>query len=158
MARHNSMGAGVDSKKDSDFTRSHVIPVTEEVPVISKRRVETGRVRVERKVSEREVVVDEALLRHEVRIERVSIGRDVPAGEQLPQMRYEGDTLIVPVLEEVPVMVKKVVLTEEVRITRVRQEFRDPQTVNIKVEEVSVRRLDDAPADTPTDDDESAST
>jgi uncharacterized protein (TIGR02271 family) len=134
-----------------------VIPVTEEVPVISKRTVETGRLRVDRRVSEHDVVLDEPLLRHEVQIERISIGRDVPAGEPLPQIRYEGETMIVPVLEELPVVIKRIVLTEEIRITRVSREFRDPQNVKVRVEEVSVERVDDASDDTPAHG-ESAST
>jgi uncharacterized protein (TIGR02271 family) len=139
-------------ENEGGFSDGTVIPVTEEVPVISKRTVETGRLRISRKVSEREVVLDEPLLRHEVQIERVSIGRDVPAGEQLPGIRYEGETMIVPVLEEVPVVVKKIVLTEEIRITRVGREFRDPQHVKVKVEEVSVERVADAsPGNTTSD-------
>jgi uncharacterized protein (TIGR02271 family) len=138
-------------KKEGGLVGRTVIPVTEEVPVISKRTVETGRLRIDRKVSEREVVLDEPLLRHEVRIERVSIGRDLPAGEQPPQVRYEGETMIVPVLEEMAVVVKKIVLTEEIRITRISREFHDPQNVKVKVEEVSVQRVDDDSADAPTD-------
>jgi stress response protein YsnF len=139
-----------------DLAGDTLIPVVHEEPVISKRTVETGRLRIDRKVSEREVVLDEPLLRHEVRIERVSVGREIPAGEQLPRIRYEGETMVVPVLEEVPLVVKKVVLTEEIRITRISREYRDPQHVQVKVEEVSVERVDDASAGTPTND-ESAS-
>jgi stress response protein YsnF len=58
--------------------------------------------------------------------------------------------MIVPVLEEVPVVVKKTVLTEEIRITRVSREFRDPQNVKVKVEVVTVERVDDASAGTST--------
>jgi stress response protein YsnF len=147
----------VESKQgEGDLAGGTVIPVVQEEPVITKRTVETGRLRVDRKVSEREVVLDEPLLRHEVRIERVSIGREVPASEQLPRIRYEGETMVVPVLEEVPLVVKKVVLAEEIRITQISREYRDPQHVQVKVEEVSVERVDDASAGTPTND-ESAS-
>jgi uncharacterized protein (TIGR02271 family) len=145
------IGAEVESKKgEGRFAGGTVIPVTQEVPVISKRTVETGRLRVDRTVSEREVVLDEPLLRHEVQIERSPIGREVPDGEPLPRIRYEGETMIVPVLEEVPVVVKKTVLTEEIRITRVSREFRDPQNVKVKVEVVTVERVDDASAGTST--------
>jgi uncharacterized protein (TIGR02271 family) len=129
-----------------------VVPVVQEFPSLSRRTVETGRLRVQKTVSEREVVIDEPLVRQEVHVERISIGRELSDKEDVPGVRYEGETMILPVLQEVPVVVKRIVLTEEIRITRVRREIRDPQTVTVKVEEVSVEHSDDDPADTPTGD------
>jgi len=142
-------------KPEERLAEGTTIPVVEEVPLVSKRTVQTGRFRVEKKVSEREVVVDEPLFRHEVRIERTSIGRDVSTAEELPKIRYEGETMIVPVLEEVPVLVRRIILTEEIRITRVKREVRDPQTVEVRVERVSVEHEDDESDARPTNDDES---
>lgn len=138
---------------DERFAEGTVIPVVQEVPLVNKRTVQTGRFRVEKKVSEREVVVDEPLFRQDVRIERTPIGRDVSAAEELPRIRYEGETIIVPVLEEVPVLVRRTILTEEIRITRVKREVRNPQTVEVRVEQVSIEHQD-AESDTkPTSDD-----
>jgi uncharacterized protein (TIGR02271 family) len=144
---------GVQVKPDEPeegFAETTVIPVAHEVPVVSKRTVQTGRVRIEKTVSEREVVIDEPLLHHEVQIERTPIGRDVSAAKELQSVRYEGETMIVPVLEEVPVLVKRIILTEEIRITRVKREVRDPQTVKLRVEKVSVEHLDEESGTTPT--------
>jgi len=51
-------------------------------------------------------------------IERVPIGRIVPS---TPEQRQEGDTLVLPVVEEILVSEKKILLQEEIRITRRRQ-------------------------------------
>jgi uncharacterized protein (TIGR02271 family) len=91
------------------------IPVVREEVEVEKRRVETGRVRVRKVVREREEFVDEDLLREEVEIERIPLNRVVDAPEQI---RSEGDVLIIPVLEEVLVVQKQLVLKEELRVRR----------------------------------------
>jgi stress response protein YsnF len=134
---------------EDDFARSTIVPVVEEVPVVGKRTVPSGRMRIDKTVSERDVVIDEPLWQRDAHVERVPIGRDVSAGEELPGIRYEGDTMIIPVLHEVPVVVKKIVLKEEIRITRVDREVRQPQTVQVKFEEVSLVHQDEESASTP---------
>ena len=78
-----------------------VLPVMAEVLDVRTRRVETGRVRIHTTVQAREVLVDEPLLREEVIIERVPVNRMVEG--PIP-VRYEGDTMILSLLEEVLVV------------------------------------------------------
>jgi stress response protein YsnF len=59
-----------------------------------------------------------------------------------PQTRYEGETLVVPVLEEVLVTEKRLVLVEEIRITRVRDTHRQPQTVTLRKDHIEIERLE----------------
>ncbi|HEX7313511.1 MAG TPA: YsnF/AvaK domain-containing protein [Pyrinomonadaceae bacterium] len=116
-----------------------VVPVVAEELRVGKRVVETGRVRVTKTVHEHEEVVDQPLLREEYDVERVTVDEfvDGPVGP-----RYEGETLVVPVLEEVLVVEKRLVVREELRITRKRTEERNPQRVKLLSEEVSVERAD----------------
>jgi len=116
-----------------------VVPVFEEQLDIKKRQVEVGRVRVDKIVREREELVDEPLLREEVQVERVAINRVV---EHAPQSRQEGDTLIIPILEEVLVVEKRLMLKEELRITRRQIEEHRPEQVMLRSEEVRVSRID----------------
>ena len=58
-------------------------------------------------------------------------------------VRYEGDTMIVPILEEVLVVQKRLVLKEEIRITRRRREFHAPQSVVLRREHAAVGRIED---------------
>ncbi len=121
-----------------------VIPAVSEELRIGKRVVETGRgVRVTKTVSNREQIVDEPLVRENVVVERISINEAV-AGSEIPTTRYEGDTMVVPVLEEILVIEKHTILKEEVRITRHRREVREPQTVVLRADEVSVEQLDES--------------
>jgi uncharacterized protein (TIGR02271 family) len=117
---------------------SFALPVIAEELDVQRRRVETGRVRITKLVHEREETVDEPLLREVVEVERVPIDRVVDA---VVEPRQEGDTLIIPVLEERLVVTRQLVLREELRITRRRSEERRPQQVTLRSEEVLVERL-----------------
>jgi len=116
-----------------------VIPVVEEILDVRQRRVETGRVRITKIIHEREEEVNAPRVREEVTIERVTLNRmvDTPAS-----MRQEGDTLIIPLLEEVIVTEKRLMVKEELRITKRRIEEHTSQQVKLRREEVVVERLD----------------
>ncbi len=116
-----------------------VIPVAREELEVGKRRVETDvGVRVRKTVHEREVVVDEPLEKDEVQIERVKVGRPVDGPLDV---RYEGETLIIPVVEEVLVVERRLMLQEEIRVTRRHREVRLPQHVTLRSEQVNVERI-----------------
>jgi uncharacterized protein (TIGR02271 family) len=116
-----------------------VIPVIAEALEIDKRRVETGHVRIRKIVHEREEVVDAPLLREEVSIERVPIQRFVD--EAVP-IRYEGDTMIISLFEEMPVVEKRLLLKEELRITRRRVEAHKRVRGTLRREEATVERTE----------------
>ncbi len=94
---------------------SIAIPLVEERLVTDKRTVETGRVRVRTIVEEREELVREALARETVDIIRVPRNQEVA---EPPKVREEGDTTIIPVVEEKLVVTKKLVLVEEIHLRR----------------------------------------
>jgi uncharacterized protein (TIGR02271 family) len=119
-----------------------VLPVMEETLTVDKRPVETGRVRIRKVVHAREELVDPPLLREEVSIERVPVNRLV---EGPVRVRYEGDTMIVSVLEEVLVVEKRLMVKEELRITTRRTETHTPQRVTLRREEVTIERVDREP-------------
>ncbi|HEX7634291.1 MAG TPA: YsnF/AvaK domain-containing protein [Noviherbaspirillum sp.] len=116
-------------------------PVMKEEMQVSKRVVDTGRgVRIRKTVSEREQTWDEALFREELEVEHVPIDQVVA---QAPSMRYEGDTLVLPVLEEVLVVQKQLRLKEEVRVTRRRHQVRQPQSILLRSEQITAERFDE---------------
>lgn len=121
----------------SDPTR--VIPVVEEILDIRRHRVETGKVRITKVVHEREEEVTTPRVREEITIERVPLNRMVDAPVST---RQEGDTLIIPVLEEVVVTEKRLMVKEELRITTRRIEEQTSQRVTLRREDVIVERLD----------------
>jgi uncharacterized protein (TIGR02271 family) len=131
-----------DDSPEADGNLRVTIPVRQEQLHVGKRIADTGRgVRIHKTVSQHEQIVDEILLHDELEVEHVPIDAIV-AGSEPPRMRYEGDTLVVPVLEEVLVVQKQMRLKEEVRITRHRREAHVPQTVSLRSEHVEVERFD----------------
>ena len=119
------------------------MPVVREEVQVDKRVVDTGRgVRIHKTVAEHPCHIDERLSRDEVEISHVPVDRIVPL-DAAPATRYEGDTLVVPILEEVLVVERRVRIKEEVRITRTRREEHHAETVMLKSEQVSVERFDE---------------
>ena len=97
------------------MTETVTIPLVEEEISVSKRKSRTGRVRVETRTEQVDELVGADLASTEVEVERVPIGREV---DRAPEIRTEGDVTIVPVLEEVLVVEKRLVLKEELHIRR----------------------------------------
>ena len=116
-----------------------VIPVAEERLEVRKRRVDGATVRVTKEVHEEEQVVDEPLFSEEVDVQRVRVDRVVDAPESI---RSEGDKTIIPLYEEVLVVEKRLVLTEELHVTKQRVERREPQRVTLRRESATVERLE----------------
>jgi stress response protein YsnF len=124
--------------------RAVTVPVVEERAVVHKRRKVTGAVRVRTVVREAEELVDEPFSVERVEVERVPVGRWVEAP---PGVRQEGETTVIPVLEEVVVVEKRLRLVEEVRVTRRRRTERAAERVTLRREEAVVERLDAAGGD-----------
>jgi uncharacterized protein (TIGR02271 family) len=114
-----------------------VIPVVRERLKVGKRKAETGKVVVRKVVRERQEDIDEPLLREEVEVRRVPVGEVVA---EAPEVRREGDELVVPVVEEVLVVEKRLVVREELRIRKARRESRARRTVTLRSEEARVER------------------
>ncbi len=91
------------------------IPLVEERLSVGKTRVTTGRVEVRTLTETFEEKVEAALERDSTSVTRVPIGREV---EIVPRIRTEGDLTIVPVLEEILVVEKRLFLKEEIHIRR----------------------------------------
>ncbi len=94
------------------------VPIHEEVLVPTTREISLGEVVVRKRVEQvpSEATVDVG--HDEVLVERVAVNQQI---DTAPAPRQEGDTLVVPVVEEVLVTEKRLMLREEVRITRRRR-------------------------------------
>jgi stress response protein YsnF len=96
-------------------TSEEVVPLVEEIATIAKRQVVTGRVRVQTLADTVEELAHAEVQRETVEVTRVPIDKVV---ETPPEIRTDGDVTIVPVLEEVLVVEKRLVLKEELHIRR----------------------------------------
>ncbi len=115
-----------------------VIPVIEEFASVGKKRVETANITVTKKVLETTEAVDVALQSEVYHIEHVTINKYVN-DDAVPTARQEGDTFILPVLKEV--LVKRMLLVEEVRITKRVTQTTEPQHITLRTETVDVKRV-----------------
>lgn len=108
---------------------------------VGKEAVETGRVRVSKQTHMREVAVDEDLLRESAEIETVPIGRQI---FEMPSVRCEGETIIVPIVEEILHTERRLILKEEVRITRRKTTEQFHDLVTLRHQEAVVTRVQSA--------------
>ncbi len=114
-----------------DKQQNSPIPLVEESLVVDKRVVETGRVRVRTVVDQELAHLQDDLRREQVLVDRVDIDRDV---ETAPQIRREGDLLIIPVVEEYLHVEKRLRLKEELHVRLV-------ERVEPVSEHIPVRRM-----------------
>jgi uncharacterized protein (TIGR02271 family) len=126
---------------DSGSPSKVLIPVVEETLEVRKREVDTGGVRIVKTIETHRQLVDEALQRDEVRVERRSVDRPVTEGVE-PQPYWQGDTLVVPIVEEVLVVSRQLRVTEELLVHRRRTEYRAPQRVGLRREQVRVEHIE----------------
>ena len=114
------------------------IPLVEEHVTVDKRLLETGKVRIRSVVDEKLVRVSEELERDDVTIERVAVNREVT---EPPRTREENGVLIVPLLEEVVVVEKRLVLKEELHVRRNPKRERVDESVRLRAMRAEVDRV-----------------
>jgi uncharacterized protein (TIGR02271 family) len=118
------------------------IPVIEETARIEKQVVETGRVVIRKTVHHETQTVDVSTQEEHVHVERVPINRVV---ETPPDVRHEGDLMIIPVLREEVVVTTRLVLVEELHVRKRTLTQNNPQEVSLRREHVSYERIEGSP-------------
>ncbi len=123
----------------SESGADETLQVVEERLSVRKRRRSTGGVQVSTRTEVVDAVAEVELDQYRVEVTRVPVGRNVDAA---PVARAEGDTTIIPVVEERLVMVKKLFLVEEIHVRHVleRETVREP--VTLRRQRVVVDRSD----------------
>jgi len=113
----------------------HVIELKEEQLVARKRLVEAGEVVIHTEVDETPARLEVDAFHEEIEVEHVPVGKVVT--ERIAPWEEDGD-LVVPVYEEQLVVVKRLVLKEQVRIRRVRAWERQLFEDNVRKERLVV--------------------
>lgn len=113
------------------------IPRIEEQLQVSTQLIETGRVTLRKTVHEVDQDVTVPLLHAEYIIERMPLNQYV---DDLPVTRQEGETTIYPVVKEVLVVQKRLLLIEEIRVTKQQTQLEETQTVRLRREDITVER------------------
>jgi uncharacterized protein (TIGR02271 family) len=114
-----------------------VLPLHAEEISVAKQRVVTGSVHISTVTHEREQLIDELLAREHVEIQRRPLGKTVA---RMPAVRKVGNTIIIPVMEEILVVERRLVVKEEVRVRLVQKKESRPQRVTVRKQELVVNR------------------
>jgi stress response protein YsnF len=120
--------------RDSDETAA--IPLVEERLHVSKRPVER-QVRVRTVTEDVPETLREELIAERVDVQHVAVERELT---ETPEIRFEGDLMIIPVIEERLVVEKKLFLVEEVHVRRLQGVERIEQPVTLRKQRVVVDR------------------
>lgn len=127
--------------KDSEPTgEEQTIALLEETLKVSRHEVTTGRVQVSTQTHERTETVEEMLAQERVEVDHVEINEYV---DVMPETRQEGDTTIIPVVEEVLVVERRLRLKEEVHVRRVHGQTPWREEVTLREQRAVVTRQDD---------------
>jgi uncharacterized protein (TIGR02271 family) len=116
-----------------------VIPVIAETATITRELVETGRVRLTKTVTEHMETAPLDLRHEEVHVEHVFTNEFLPDDQPAPVARYEGEVFIVPVLREV--LVKRLLLVEELHVSKHQIVTTEPQLITLRSEAIQVEQL-----------------
>jgi uncharacterized protein (TIGR02271 family) len=115
----------------------HRIPVIEERARVEKKIVERGVVKIDATIKEHVETISEALTHEEVEIRHVPMNREV---DVVPEVRQEGDVVIIPVVEERIVVSKRLVLTEELHVHRHKVSEHASIPVTLRSTDIAVQR------------------
>jgi uncharacterized protein (TIGR02271 family) len=121
-------------------TEARVIPVVAEELEVETRRVMRGSVQIRTRVETHEEVVHVPAVHEDVVVERVPVNMLVEGTP--PAVREEGNVLVIPVLEEVVTVEKRLMLREVLRVSRHRTTASTPQVITLRREVVDVERTD----------------
>jgi hypothetical protein len=130
----------------ADLLASHKAPTVAQeavgdaaLPFEENNQVEHGSspVRVRKITHEEDTLIQTAVIRQEMDVERVPKNEPL---DEMPSVRYEGDTLVIPVIEEVVVVEKRLVLKEEIRVNRHQLETPWEQVVPVHKEQVIIEQ------------------
>lgn len=137
-ADHHATGSDPVQKLEDGGTVT--IPLVEEELVATTREAEQGRVVIRKRVET--VPYDSSIdVSHdEIEVERVPMDQEL---EEIPSVRYEDDSVIVPVFQEVLVVEKHLRLVEEVRVTKRR--VSDKQEIHEELKREVVEVIEEGP-------------
>lgn len=117
-----------------------VISVIEETAEVTTKVVDKAKVVVSKTIDKHVEYFDIPVTEEQVIVKRIPKNEVV---EQLPpHVRHEGDVMIISVLKEVPVIEKRMMLVEEIHVTKVNTVRTETREVVLNKEKVTVKRTE----------------
>src|SRR5690606_17543666 len=122
----------------SSSEKPMVIPVMEEHLIVDKKMIETGKLQIQKTIIEEDIEIDIPLLKETNEIKKIPKNIYV---DSIPVVRQEGEVTIIPVVHEVLVVEKKLLLVEEIHVVKTVIETVEKNTVTIKKEHVVINNI-----------------
>jgi len=114
-----------------------IVPLHTQELSIDRRSAVVGTVRLQIHTETRDIAVDEPTATFRVDVKHVPIGRAV---SETPPVRQDGDVTIIPVMEEIVVIERRLILKEEIHLRRVRTTDHLRETVAVREQHASIER------------------
>jgi uncharacterized protein (TIGR02271 family) len=118
---------------------STVIPLVAESVSIERQQIKGDTIRLTVTTKTHEHLLDEPITRQRVEIERIPIGRAIDVARPV---RTEGDTIIIPVVEEIVIVERRLMLKEEISLRRIQTSARHRENVTVREQEAVIERTD----------------
>ncbi|THH41669.1 DUF2382 domain-containing protein [Neolewinella litorea] len=112
-----------------------IIPVVKEQLVFTSQPTVTGEVKVEKRVRTETVDVPLTTIDTSYRERRHTVNRVI---DSIPEVRYEGDRIVIPVVREEEVVTKRLVLVEEIHLTKEQRVTERTTSVSLRSEQVNI--------------------
>lgn len=124
------------------------VTLSEERLSVDVRQSVTGRVRVATRTDTIDQIVRQDLETMQAEVIRVPIDRTLEPEEAPPDIRVEGSVTIIPVIEEILVIERRLLLREEVHVTTRRSVEEVELPVSLRRQRAEIERLPAPTSDT----------
>lgn len=122
---------------DAGAVSASLLLLEEQISVV-RRRIAGDTIRVSTVTNRTEKHVAEEIVHERIEVEHVAIGRPV---DTVPPVREEGNVTVIPVVEEVVFIEKRLILKEEVHIRRVRVPELHREVMTLRQQDIVVERI-----------------
>jgi len=129
-----------DLETYANYEEEMVIPIVVEELDIKKVRRAREKVIINKRVEDREQVINEEVFREKAKIERITVNQLIE--NIIPQIQYQNDQIILPLIEEETVVGKQLLWVENVHVCQKEVVENQTQTVTLRREIVEIERFD----------------
>ena len=132
-----NQGSTIMAKKENNVINSNAekMQVCQEELKIKKRRIPVKKLSIRKRTKYTDFKSEIPLVSEQLSYTEVPFNTEV---EQIPEVRQEGDTTIIPVIKEIPIISKKIVLIKEIHITRSQSLGTETIEAKLRSEEVEI--------------------
>jgi uncharacterized protein (TIGR02271 family) len=138
---HPSSNVKRPARAKPEHSTTVVVPLAAEELKVTARQREKEKIRVTKTVAVEDVTVEASSVAEDVHVERVAVNRPI---DTAPAIRTEGLTTIIPIVEEVVTIQKRLVLTAEIRVTKTPVRTLHPLHAKVRRELVNIERIQPA--------------